>query len=92
MSWTIPSSHFLRRTESSTEDTEHISPTEMIRSESAEGRSKAEPFVGPSRTTGATIPLRCNPATKVVALSARKKADSEPSAISALSATATGVG
>ena len=68
MSWTIPSSHFLRRTESSTEDTEHVSPTEMLRSESAVGHSKAEPFMDPSRTTWATIPLWCNPATKVVVL------------------------
>jgi hypothetical protein len=64
MSWTIPSSHFLRRTESSPGDTEHLSPIEMLRSESAVGRSKAEPFVDLARSTGATVPLGCNPATK----------------------------
>jgi hypothetical protein len=63
MSWTIPSSHFLRRTESSPRDTEHVSPIEMLRSESAVGRSKAEPFVDLSRSFGAAVPLGCNSAT-----------------------------
>jgi hypothetical protein len=83
MSWTIPSSHSLRRTESSPRDSEHVSPIEMLRSESAVGRPKAEPFVDLSRSFGATVPLGCNSATSRCFEVQIKDADSEPRAISA---------